>query len=252
MRNQSSLGVLGATAAGAGLMFLLDPDRGSRRRAILRDKLISLSRGVVWAADKTSRDLTNRVYGIVASVRSRFSDTAVDDDVLVERIRSQLGRAVSHPHAIHVTAKDGQVTLSGEILVEEVSDLLRSISMVKGVQRIENQLRRHLEPGDIASLQGGRTRYGTSFALLQSHWPPAVRLLVGASGALAAGVGAKQGGFLGTILGALGAGVGILAITNQSVREISHGVTGLVEEQVSGAKAVANTLRFPAKKQQTG
>src|SRR5437764_5697161 len=99
MRNQSGLGIMGTAGLGAGLMFLLDPDMGTRRRAILRDKLISLSRLAAWAADKTSRDLKNRVYGTIASTKSRFAEEDVSDDVLVERVRSQMGRAVSHPHA---------------------------------------------------------------------------------------------------------------------------------------------------------
>src|SRR5215467_14448230 len=106
MRNRLGVGIAGTAGLGAGLMFLLDPHMGSRRRAILRDKLISFMRLAAWAADKTSRDLRNRIYGTVASTKSRFRETAVSDDVLVERVRSQLGRAVSHPHAIQVTAKD--------------------------------------------------------------------------------------------------------------------------------------------------
>ena len=67
MRNQLGLGVLGSAGLGAGLMFLLDPDLGTRRRAILRDKLISLSRLAAGAADKTSRDVKNRLYGTVVA-----------------------------------------------------------------------------------------------------------------------------------------------------------------------------------------
>ena len=116
MRNQLGMGVLGTAGIGAGLMFLLDPDLGARRRAILRDKMISFGRIAAWAADKTSRDVKNRLYGTVQSTKSRFRDAAVSDDVLVERVRSQMGRAVSHPHAIYVTAQDGRITLSGEIM----------------------------------------------------------------------------------------------------------------------------------------
>src|SRR6266852_3765258 len=142
MRNQLGLGVLGTAGLGAGLMFLLDPDMGTRRRAILRDKLISFARLAAWAADKTSRDLKNRLYGTVLSTKSRFSDsdTDVDDDVLVERVRSQMGRAVSHPHAIHVAAQNGCVTLTGEILSDEAAGLVKSVSAVKGVKEVSNEL----------------------------------------------------------------------------------------------------------------
>src|ERR1051325_9050855 len=219
MRNQLGLGVLGTAGLGAGLMYLLDPDMGGRRRAILRDKLISFTRVAAWAADKTSRDVKNRVYGALQSTKSRFTGEEVSDDVLVERVRSQMGRAVSHPHAIHVTAKDGRITLTGEILSEEVDDFIGCAQSVKGVKSIENRLSTHDQPGDISSLQGGRTRHGSRFALLQSNWPPAVRLMVGTSGAAAAGAGIKQGGVIGSIVAAAGAGLMILAVTKQSLRQ---------------------------------
>ena len=162
MRNQLGLGVLGSAGLGAGLMFLLDPDLGTRRRAILRDKLISLSRLAAGAADKTSRDVKNRLYGTVVATQSRFSDADADtsDDILVERVRSQMGRAVSHPHAIHVSAKNSCVILSGEILSNELNGLIRAVSGVKGVKEVVNKMNAHDQPGDISSLQGGHTRGG--------------------------------------------------------------------------------------------
>src|SRR5438105_7511540 len=158
MRNPLGLGLLGTAGMGAGLMFLLDPDMGNRRRAILRDKVVSLMRLTAWAADKTSRDVKNRLFGTVHSTKSRFTDIAVSDDVLVERVRSQMGRTVSHPHAVHVTAENGRVTLTGEILSDELNELLHAISAVKGVAEVNNQLNTHEEPGGIPSLQGGHSR----------------------------------------------------------------------------------------------
>src|SRR6267143_1872477 len=213
MRNQLGLGVLG-TALGAGAMFLLDPNTGPRRRAILRDKLVSLMHLTAWAADKTSRDVKNRLSGTVHSTKSRFTNSAVSDDVLVERVRSQMGRAVSHSHAVRVTAKNGRVTLTGEILSDELNDLLQAVSAVKGVEEVNNQLAAHEGPVRISSLQGGPIRR-SRYALLESNWPPAWRLMIGAAGLLATGAGIKQGGFLGTILSGIGTGMVALALTNQ-------------------------------------
>src|SRR5687767_14226191 len=95
---------------GTGLMYLLDPDRGRRRRALLRDK-------GAWAARKTgdcikvtARELRNRTQGIT---HLHFSSDPVDDRKLAERVRSKLGRVVSHPSAIEVNAQNVAVTLSG-------------------------------------------------------------------------------------------------------------------------------------------
>jgi len=221
MRNQLGLGILGTAGIGAGLMFFLDPDMGKRRRAILRDKLTSLTRLSAWAADKTSRDVKNRLYGTVRSTKSRFVDTSISDDVLVERVRSKMGRAVSHPHAIYVIAQNGRVRLSGEILSDEVDDLIRSVWAVKGVKEVDNKLTPHAEPGEVSSLQGGRARHGSRFALLQSNWPPAVRLVVGVAGAATTAAAIKERGILGSILGGIGAGMMLLALTNQSVRTLA-------------------------------
>jgi len=240
MRNQLGQGVLG-TALGAGAMFLLDPNTGPRRRAILRDKLVSLMHLTAWAADKTSRDVKNRLSGTVHSTKSRFTNSDVSDDVLVERVRSQMGRAVSHSHAVRVTAENGRVTLTGEILSDELNDLLRSVSGVKGVEKVLNQLTAHEGPLPISSLQGGHHRRHSLFALLQSNWPPALRLMIGASGLVAAAAGLKQGGILGTILSGIGTGMVALAITNQSVRQI-------INRESTTAEHPGRTLRFPTER----
>jgi hypothetical protein len=244
MRNQIGLGIVGSAALGGGLMFLLDPDLGRRRRAILRDKLISLGRLTAFAADKTSRDVQNRIHGVLQSTKSRFDDTPVIDDVVVDRVRARMGRTVSHPHAIQVRAENGRVILSGEILSEELDDLIRSVSSVKGVLEVDNQLTAHDEPGDISSLQGGHSRHGSRLALLQTHWAPAVRLIVGGSGLAAAGAGIKQGGILGSILGAIGTGMVVLAITNRSMKEMVDRASKVAEER--------RTIPFPAGRRRTG
>jgi hypothetical protein len=53
-------------AAGAALMYFLDPDRGGRRRALLRDKAVGLSNDLGEAATGAARDLRNRAQGVVA------------------------------------------------------------------------------------------------------------------------------------------------------------------------------------------
>src|SRR5437016_282892 len=87
---------------GAGVMFLLDPDRGARRRALVRDKVAWAARKTRDAADATQRDVTNRVAGATVAARNRFSADDVEDRTICERVRAQLGRAASHPRAIEV------------------------------------------------------------------------------------------------------------------------------------------------------
>jgi hypothetical protein len=49
--------------AGAALMFLLDPDRGRRRRAWIRNKCVRLGKKTERALKTTSRDVRNRLQG---------------------------------------------------------------------------------------------------------------------------------------------------------------------------------------------
>src|ERR1041385_3242642 len=107
MKKDTTATLLWGLGVGAGLMYLFDPDRGKRRRALVRDKAQALTRRLQKTVDKTSRDLRNRVQGLALEAKSHN----VPDEVLVERVRSKLGRLVSHPHAIEVAAKNGVVTL---------------------------------------------------------------------------------------------------------------------------------------------
>lgn len=234
MRTDIGLRLLGSAGIGAGIMYLLDPNMGLRRRAILRDKVFSFGNLTASAADKTARDVKNRAYGIVASTKSKFGDVDISDDVLVERVRSKMGRAVSHPSSIYVSASDGVVTLSGPILSGEVNSLLHAVSGVRGVSKVRNNLDVHDEPGEISSLQGGYSRRGSNFSLLQSNWPPAIGLVVGSAGSVCTGLGIKQGGLIGSVLAGLGAGLIGMAVTNANVRDLvnrvsTKGETGILE-----------------------
>ncbi|MDQ3949093.1 MAG: BON domain-containing protein, partial [Gemmatimonadota bacterium] len=179
---ESGLDVLGAFGLGVALMYFLDPGRGARRRAIVRDKVVHLAHKTGDAAETTGRDLRNRAQGLAAEVRGRFDREDVDDDVLVERVRAEMGRAVSHPSSIVVTATEGRVTLSGPILAREVGELLSHVRSVRGVQDVVDQLEVHERADDVPGLQGGTARRGDEFELLQENWTPAARLLVGAAG----------------------------------------------------------------------
>lgn len=171
---------------GSGLMFLFDPDRGNRRRALLRDKCVSAARKTGEGFEVTARDLRNRTQGLVTEVQSRFSSEPVQDSVIVERVRAKLGRVVSHPRAVKVSVQNGRATLSGPILTAEVPEVLACVNKVKGVNQVINQLEPHDEPGDHPALQGGLERSGERFDLFQNNWSPTTRLLVGA------GVGAAS------------------------------------------------------------
>jgi uncharacterized membrane protein len=183
--NPSAL--LGAVVFGAAAMYFLDPDRGRRRRHLVRDKLVHARREAGDAMGTTGRDLGNRARGAVAATRRRFGDDDADDETLRERVRSALGRATSHPGAIDVVVTQGRVTLAGPVLAREAEQVLATVSNVRGVDGVEDCLVRHETPGDLPALQGDAEIPRAKAELLQENWTPAVRLLAGlVGGAVAA------------------------------------------------------------------
>ena len=134
------LALVGGVGLGAALMYLLDPDRGRRRRHLMRDQLVHAGRVAGHSLQTSSHDLRNRARGVAAAARSRVTPDHADDVVIVERVRSALGRAVSHPGALTVTADQGRVTLGGPVLAGEVDALLGAVRAVRGVRDVENRL----------------------------------------------------------------------------------------------------------------
>ena len=147
--------LLAGFALGAAFMYAFDPTGGRRRRALVRDQFTRLGHTTSDGLDAAARDFSNRAAGAVAEARRRLRSDRPDDDVLAERVRAALGRAVSHPKAIEVEARYGNVRLSGPILSHEVSSLLSAVESVQGVRNVDNRLEPHDQPGNIPSLQGG-------------------------------------------------------------------------------------------------
>jgi hypothetical protein len=191
---------------GAGLMYLLDPDRGKRRRALLRDQMVHTWHRTSDAMGITARDLNNRIHGIAAKTRSRFTCEEVDDEVLAERVRARLGHVVTHPRSIDVVVRGGRVTVSGPILAGEAGRMLSSIASVRGVVAVEDRLERHERAENVPGLQSGAPE-SEQRERTQRTWSPTVRLLVGATGAALALVGARRQGAVGALLGTVGLGM---------------------------------------------
>jgi hypothetical protein len=147
MRRDPVLSFLAGAAFGAGLMFLFDPDRGRRRRALARDRMLSVSRHAGEDVGAKARHLRNRARGLVASARSRMHPDPEDDDVVAERVRTELSQVVSQPGAVVVAVEHGAVTLSGEATAREREDLIAVTRSVRGVRDLEDRLEtRESEP----------------------------------------------------------------------------------------------------------
>ena len=217
----TGLGTLGAIGVGAALMYLLDPDRGARRRKLVADKLVRFGHTTTDALDMTRRDLGNRTRGAVAAARSRGRPDEADDRVIEERVRSELGRVVSHPSAISVVSADGSVALSGAVLAREVDDLLRRVSKVRGVRDVENRLDVYETAEGVPALQGGVSRPGGEFELAQENWSPAARLLTALGGGALALWGVRHKGPVGAAASAAGLALFARGTTNTDLGRLT-------------------------------
>ena len=178
--------LLVGAGAGAGLMYLLDPDQGNRRRALVRDQLVRARHMTGDAVDATSRDMRNRARGVVAELRARLIPEDVTDDVLQERVRARLGQTIRYARSIETSVADGCVTLRGPVLGADVARVVRRVGQVPGVRAVDNRLEAHAEPGAVPGLQGARRSSGEVLDFTRGSLSPTATLATGLGGALLA------------------------------------------------------------------
>jgi hypothetical protein len=194
-------------AAGAGLMYFLDPGRGARRRADVAQRAGRALHDVEATVEAGARDLRHRAAGLAHEAKARVAHEAASDEVLAERVRAKLGRVTAHPRAVRVEVKDGRVSLAGPVLAAEHGRVVRSVRLVRGVRGVEDRLQPHASAEGVTALQGGGPAPGPRPELLQGRWAPGTRLLAGAAGAFLAlralfgrGVGRIPAGVAGAAL----------------------------------------------------
>jgi gas vesicle protein len=138
---------ISAAALGAGLIYLLDPQNGRRRRAMAVDQMTGIVNQTGRAFRQSGRyvqDLMNRGRGAALETGRRMGvggRERVSAEQLLQRVRAEMGHVVSHAGAIQVMADgDGVVTLSGRVLASEVDPLLTTVNKVSGVSQVINRL----------------------------------------------------------------------------------------------------------------
>jgi hypothetical protein len=215
--------ILSAAALGAAAMYVFDPDKGRRRRAVGRDKIRTMVGDARKFVDVAARDANYRWQGVRAIARRRFRrQSAPDDLMLIERVRARMGRVVSHPHAVQVGANRGRVTLSGPILAREVEPMLETVRAVWGVESIDNHLVAHDTAENIPSLQGGAERAERA-ELLQESWAPSLRMAAIVGGSLLAVCALRSRSLSGIALTAVGIGLTARGATNVPLSRLAGG-----------------------------
>jgi hypothetical protein len=84
---------LAGVGTGAALMYFMDPERGRRRRALLRDQAVGLTNDARQAINSTSQDLSNRAYGLYAETRKAVTGTPVSSTAGEQSTGSEMNRS---------------------------------------------------------------------------------------------------------------------------------------------------------------
>jgi osmotically-inducible protein OsmY len=112
-----------------------------------------------YVTDATRRlhYLAGRMQGVTYRLARRHPDPDVDDNVLADRIRSQLGGLEKRrdlPH-VHVMVEKHVALLHGDVATQADADAIEeAVNNVSGVQGVRSHLHIGLIPGDTRPSQG--------------------------------------------------------------------------------------------------
>jgi osmotically-inducible protein OsmY len=139
-------------ALGALLAYFFDPNSGTRRRNMLRDRTAGFFRAGGRRAARAGRGVAAEAYGVSQKVQHLEEEPKdFDDSTLANKIRSEIFRGRDAPKGtVNVNVQDGVVQLRGEVERPELIDeLVEQTRKVQGVREVENLL--HL-PGTKAPM----------------------------------------------------------------------------------------------------
>lgn len=138
------LGYLIAGAAGLAAMYFLDPDRGKRRRSMLRDRTAGLARKAGTMTGRTQRKVASDLYGVGQKVSHPgvTQDEPPNDATLAQKVMSELFRDEDVPKgSINVNAENGVVQLRGTVERPELGlEIEGRVRRISGVLDVENFL----------------------------------------------------------------------------------------------------------------
>jgi osmotically-inducible protein OsmY len=146
------LKLLFGAAAGFAAAWFLDPNDGTRRRHVLRDKTMKYARRgkdeVVRKADYAAGQVKGAASTATPSTREDASER-LNDPALARKVESEVFRGEEIPKgSVSVNAEYGVIYFRGEVPSQEVmEELTKRARSVDGVRAVENLT--HL-PGEPA------------------------------------------------------------------------------------------------------
>lgn len=152
------LGILTALAAGAALMFYLDPQQGRRRRARVRDRSRTLSHDARDYVEAKRVAIGDSLQDFATSTGLRGTPPLVDDLQLRAEVLAKAGNVLSNPMAVDVDVTDGVVRLRGTVPASEAEVLITRVAAMRGVVDIDSQLEIDATAEDDTTTSGAATQ----------------------------------------------------------------------------------------------
>ena len=152
MASQKS--AFGAFVAGAGAgvaaEYLLDPERGKRRRHILIDQIAARVRRGSRTVGRKTRYAAGKLQGVGAEATPPGRDSSeLNDPTLAAKVETELFRPSDAPKgSVDVSVEKGVIFLRGEVeSSDRIEELVERTRRVDGVTEVQNLLHR---PGEKA------------------------------------------------------------------------------------------------------
>jgi len=212
---KTTAGLLRGAALGAALTYFADLRLGKRRRALARDAVVHLAKSLRRGLDISIRDSRNRLIGVLEQTKRLTERELIDDRILEDRVRTEVGRFSSHPN-VEVIVENGRVTLLGPVVDREEKPVLKAAKSVRGVVAVKNRMK-PFKPLDTMPTQQPKPE---QLDIMQAHWAPATRVLVGAIGASLIGTGVRASGFRGAIPRLAGLALILRTVTNMEFKRL--------------------------------
>ena len=132
-------------AAGAALVYFLDPQRGAKRRNDLRNRVSSKARHGVHQAEGRLTDASNRAYGAgreAVAAATPATREQPNDPTLAAKVETEIFRDPAVPQGdINVSAQDGVIVLIGQLDDAQLITALEAATRkVDGVRDVRNLL----------------------------------------------------------------------------------------------------------------
>lgn len=130
---------------GAGAAYLFDPRQGKRRRNVLKDRSAAIVRRSTRLGVRKARFAGGHARGFAAIARRIVAPRhpRIDDDTVVQRIRSDVLRSVGvSTRNVEVRVEDGVAVLRGAVGSRSAADeLVSRTTKVPGVRDVAAMIR---------------------------------------------------------------------------------------------------------------